>query len=351
MTNNLRIASDYKKAIRDSGYSIYDTIEIDDPELWIPTPTLEQILNDSLLNISVAGMPVRTRSKFVKEHVCQALGYPIPPSFRRTQPRFLGQDFDCYVQKSDNFQVFNEELSPNRRYVIVRIGSNDTITKVKVVTGEALALLDTTGTETLKYQARLGQFTKEESELISAQDTDRLKDFTSETVDLSRPTSPVDHPRVRQLLSIRAVYDRLRTIVGASFPDPGSDQERNRGAALHHLVCKHLGYTNYRDSGQFPDVPHQLLEVKLQTSPTIDLGRIRPDNGEPLNVPMIEGQRIRHCDVRYALFYGTTDGGTVIITHFFLSTGEAFFNRFSLMGGNVINKKIQISFPQNFFDY
>ena len=349
MTNDAVTTDDYIDAIRVSGLSIYDSIEIGDPELWIPTPELEEILDDSLRNISLAGLPLRTRSKMVKEHVCRALGYPVPSSFKKTQPRFPGQYFDCYVQKSNNLQVWNEELSPTRRYVIIRVDPGDTIVKVKVVTGDALSLLDTTGTLTQKYQARLIP-RDQETELVATSDTDRLKAFTSENVDLSRVASPVSHPRVKQLLPIHAVYNRLRTMVGTGFPDIGYDQERNRGAALHRLVCKHLGYSDYRDDGQFPDVRHQLLEVKLQTSPTIDLGLVRPDSEEALDVPMIEGQQIRHCDVRYALFHGTTDGTTVSITHFFLSTGEAFFSRFPQFGGKVLNKKLQIPLPSDFFD-
>ncbi|RMG80291.1 MAG: restriction endonuclease, partial [Chloroflexi bacterium] len=97
------------------------------------------------------------------------------------------------------------------------------------------------------------------------------------------------------------------------------------------------------------DVRHQLLEVKLQTSPTIDLGLARPDSEEPLDVPRIGGQQIRHCDVRYVLFYAKTDGQTVTLTHIFLTTGQKFFERFPQFQGNVLNKKLQIPLPANFF--
>ena len=81
----------YVEAIRRSGLSIYDAIEIGDPELWIPTPELEQLLNAAMSGISLARLPLRTRSKMVKEHVCRSLGYPVPPCFKKTQPRFPGQ--------------------------------------------------------------------------------------------------------------------------------------------------------------------------------------------------------------------------------------------------------------------
>lgn len=335
--------------IASSGLTIYDDVEVGDPSLWIPTPELEALLDAELLGVSLAGLPLRTRSKVVKEHVCKALGYPVPSSFRKTQPRFPGQMFDTYVQKSNNLQVWNEELSPTRRYVIIRVNAEDTITRVKVVTGDSLAELDTTGTLTQKYQARCipGEAA---SELVVAEDTALLRPFVSDRFSPSAAVTPVLHPAKGQLLPIALVYERLKTMVGQGFDDSGIDQERNRGAALHRLVCQALGYAGYQDDGRFPDVRHQLLEVKLQTSPTIDLGLVTPSSTEPLDVPQIDGRVIRHCDVRYAVFYAGTDGKRVELTHLFVSTGEAFFTRFPQFQGKVLNKKLQIPLPSGFFD-
>ena len=339
----------YVEAIQQSGLSIYDHIEVGDAELWIPTPELETLLNQSLSGLSLAGLPIRTRSKVLKQSVCKALGYPIPKSFKKTQPRFPGQFFDTYVQKSNNLQVWNEELSSIRRYVIIGLDTNSIIMKIKVVTGDTLAMLDTTGTLTQKYQARLIiGLTK--TELINEEDTLLLSPFVLAGIDLSVIGSPVNQPRAGELLPIREIFERLNGLVGISFTDKGADQERNRGADLHRLVCLHLGYNDYRDDGQFPDVRHQLLEVKLQTSPTIDLGLVCPDSTEALDVPQIERRQIRHCDVRYALFYAETDGTNVTLTHFFLSTGESFFNRFHKFQGKVLNKKLQIPLPRDFFE-
>jgi len=339
----------YVEAIRRSGLSIYDPIEIGDPELWIPTPELEQLLDAAMTGVSLSGLPLRTRSRVVKEHVCRALGYPVPSSFKRKRPRFPGQFFDTYVQKSNNLQVWNERLAPTRRYVVIRVGEGDIVTRVKVVTGDTLAALDTTGTLTQKYQARLIPGDTG-SELIAVEDTEPLRPLVRTDVDLAAVASPVNHPRAGQLLPIRGIFERLRPLLGESFPDIGHDQERNRGAALHRLVCGRLGYTDYRDDGQFPDVRHQLLEVKLQTSPTIDLGLVCPDSEEALDVPKIKGRRIRHRDVRYGLFYAVTDGENVTLTHLFLSTGEKFFTRFPQFRGKVLNKKLQIPLPADFFD-
>src|SRR5258708_7703534 len=108
-------------AISRSGLSIYDRIEVGDPELWIPAPELQALLDRGLRGLSLVGLPLRTRSKVVKGHVCRVLGYPVPSSFKKTKPRFPGQAFDTYVQKSNNLQVWNEELSGSRRYVLVRV--------------------------------------------------------------------------------------------------------------------------------------------------------------------------------------------------------------------------------------
>ena len=285
----------------------------------------------------------------MKEYICRALGYPVPPRFKRTRPRFPGQRFDTYVQKSNNLQVWNEELAPARRYVIVRVGPGDGITRVKVVTGTTLARLDTTGRLTQKYQARLIPGTQN-AELVTAEDTGLLQFIVQPGVDLGSVAGPTDQPQAGQILPIGEIFERLKYLVGESFIDAGSDQERNRGAALHRLVCQSLGYTDYRDDGQFPDVRHQLLEVKLQTSPTIDLGLVRPDNTQALDIPHLEGQQLRYCDVRYALFSARIDGKYVTLTHLFLSTGERFFTRFPQFQGKVLNRKLQIPLPTDFFE-
>jgi hypothetical protein len=338
--------SEYTAKIAQRGVSIYDSV---DSDLWIPTSDLETLLNTELVGMSLHRLPIRTRSKVVKQAVCRALGYPVPRSFKRTRPRFPEQRFDIYVQKSDNLQIWNEEISPSRRYVLIRVSPDDVITRVRVVTGDILASLDKTGTLTQKYQARLitGQ---KATELVASRDTDDLKPLLRERDHLVHfGNNPTDDPTVESLLPISAIFERLEPLVGHTFADVGYDQERNRGAELHRLVCQRLGYDDYQDTGAFPDIRHQLLEVKLQTSPTIDLGLVIPDSQEPLDIKIGENQ-IRPCDIRYALFYAHTDGDRVTLTHFYLTTGEAFFSRFPQFQGKVVNKKLQISLPADFFD-
>lgn len=337
------------EAIRASGMAIDAPIAIGDPKLWFTAPELEGVLDQAMRGLSFKGLPLRTRSKAVKQAICQALGYPVPSSFKKTQPRFLGQSFDVYTQKSNNLQIWNEELSASRRYVLVRLSDDDVVVRVKAVTGDTLALMDTTGTLTSKFQARCIP-TSRPAELVSRQDTERLREMLPTATPSVLKGLPIDNPVSNQLLPISTVFQRLSAIVGMDFEDAGADQERNRGAGLHRLVCKALGYSDYRDDGRFPDVRNQLLEVKLQTSPTIDLGLVRPESDEPLDVPMLSGCQVRHCDVRYAVFYGGIKNGKVILTHLMLSTGEGFFSRFTQFQGKVLNAKLQIPLPSRFFD-
>ena len=80
---------DYPQNIRESGLTIYDMINPSNTSLYIPIHILEDILSASLVGYSLAGLPLRTRSKCVKQEVCKALGYSIPNSFKKTQPKFL----------------------------------------------------------------------------------------------------------------------------------------------------------------------------------------------------------------------------------------------------------------------
>jgi hypothetical protein len=343
-----KLPADFVAAIRASGKDIYDEISRTDRDLWLASGMLEAILEQGLCGLSLAGLPLRTRSKVVKTGVCEALGYPAPRSFKRSKPRFPGQDFDVFIQKSNNLQVWNEAISPSRRYAIIRVAADDEITRVKVVDGLVLARLDTTGAITTKYQARVD--TGCETHVLTTRlDTAALQPYLGPGRKVGKLANPGDDPKVGALLPIADIFQSLSRLVGMTFDDPGADQERNRGAALHQMVCKTLGYTRYGDNGQFPNVRHQLLEIKLQTSPTIDLGLILPNSIEPLAVASL-GDTPRHCDTRYAIFCAQTDGAQVTLTHLFVTTGEGFFQQFRRFEGKVKNGKLQIPLPGSFFE-
>ena len=129
---------DYVGNIKKSGLTIYDFISKDDKELYIPNKELESILDKEMRGFSVDGLALRTRSKIVKSEVCRALGYPVPLSFKKTQPRYIGQNFDTYIQESLNVQIWNELVDQDRRYVFLELMMKRLLGVLKLLWGQNL---------------------------------------------------------------------------------------------------------------------------------------------------------------------------------------------------------------------
>lgn len=338
--------TNYIDNIVKSGLSIYDCVSVDNTELYIPTENLTDILSKALIGLSLNGLPLRTRSKVVKSKICEALGYPIPSSFKRTQPRFPGQNFDVYTQKSMNVQIWNEDVDPERRYVFLRASGDDTITCVKIISGDELAQYDYTGTLTKKYQATMNPY--HANRLFSDQDSQTILMWISEENTSLASVNPNSFPKSNQLLPIAEVYNRLLPLVGQSISYINAVQERNRGAELHSLICKSLGYSIYEDDGTYPDIANQLLEVKLQTSPTIDLGLHSPEDCKKITTV---GERTFYShDIRYAIFDSEVSDNKVLLKHLYIVSGTDFIKFFPLFKGKGQNAKLQLPLPSNFFD-
>ena len=329
-------------ALHDAGIGIYDNL----PSrcLFLSDDELRAALSAHLIGLSLAGLPLRTRSKVLKTEVCRALRLQPPSSFKKCQPRFPNQDFDTYIQKSANLQIWNEEISPTRRYVIIQLSSNDIITAIRVIRGSELAILDTTGTLTQKYQARVSPPVSG-MEVFSNAD---LLPVAMGRVDLTNQY-PLDPPSSDTLMPLQMMSELLLPAINHEFSYQGADQERNRGGNLHELVCSLLGYSTWADDGQFPDIKNQLLELKLQTSPTIDLGLYSPADSSPTDL-VINGHDILHDEVRYGVFIASVSNGIAKITGVALGYGRDFYTRFPQFQGRVVNRKIQIPLPANFFD-
>jgi hypothetical protein len=333
-------------AIAKSGNTIYDLLH-DGSEYLLTSSELEVVLRKGLLGFHL-NYSLRTRSKVLKSKVCEILGYPIPASFKKTKPRFPGQDFDTYVQKLNNLQIWNEEIIPTRRYVIIRLDEKSTVVGVRVVSGETLAALDTTGTLTRKYQAK-SRAPVTASLLLSQSDSysvlETLARLPNKSLVLRTGAGSALTIDFSRFLPISELYKKLVKLTGEHLTDPGLDQERNRGAALHLAVCNALDLPESTDTGSCPDITEQLLEIKLQTAATIDLGLISPDDTTPLDLL----PAVRHSDVRYAVYYGTVIGSEVRLDHVVLSRGADFFTFFQRFEGKVLNAKLQIPLPRDFF--
>lgn len=335
----------YPHNIAHSGLTIYDYISPADTDLYIPTYHLQAILEDAVIGLSLNGYALRTRSKVVKTKICNALGYPIPASFKKTQPRFPGQNFDVYTQKSLNVQIWNEEVDAARRYVFLRVDENDIISAVRVITGNELVQYDRTGTLTKKYQATMHSYG---SNICSQNDSATVYSWTADANTTLIGVNPNSYPQRNQLLRITEIYKRLLPMVGQSISYLDAVQERNRGAELHAMICDHLGYSIYEDDGTYPDIANQLLEIKLQTSPTIDLGLHSPEDGEQI---IAVGNTVFYSeDIRYAIFDGKVVNNRVVLQNLYLVTGADFAHYFPLFKGKGTNAKLQFPLPDGFFD-
>ncbi len=340
--------------IRQRGITIYTSLESTVPDV-IPNDELENILRNTLVGFH-CDWPQKTRAKIIRQRICETLGYPVPRSFARTRPKFPSQNFDVYIQVATNLQIWNAEIVPDRRYVLVLVDSvSKKVCNVKVLMGEHIAKYDRTGTLTTKFQASYIEPQEgKNSILVSRLDTKRIRDILPDhklKVDLSH-VSPTSYPTPEQLIPIENLYNSLKTLVGSTFSDPGPSQERRRGDELHRLIERTLGYGHHADPGSFPDIPNQLLEIKLQLEPTIDLGFVLPSGKDILaNIPAIGDTAIaRHCDVRYAVFRATTDNNTVNLVQLVLVKGEQFFEHFRQFGGRISNRKIQMHLPKSFWN-
>jgi hypothetical protein len=334
-----------REALTNLGFDIYQSLT-EYPEVVFTRGELQALLQHELVG-QVFDAPIKTRAKLAKQAVAAALGYPVPRTFRKAKPRFPGQDLDVYVQQSNNLQVWNDEVSPTRRYAVLGVDQSNQVTAVRVSEGAELAAFDTTGTLTSKYQAkrkagRIG------SSLVSKEDTDAFIAELAPTDDLAREALggllPGSAPTHGQVLTVSGLHARLLGLVGRVLED--SPSERLRGEQLHRAACVQLGLGSYSDTGRFPDIVCQALEVKLQQAGTIDLGLVSPDSE---GVAVTLSPRLRHCDVRYLIAYAVRKGDGLHIEHIVTTTGVAFFDEFQRFGGRVQNHKLQLRLPSKFF--
>lgn len=311
---------------------------------------LRRVLEDRFVGSDeLRELPIKTRGKRARVMACEALGYAVPKSFPRTQPRFGVEDFDIIVQQSNNYQPWNRDVRLSQRYVFVVLDSHQHVRSVHVVTGLDIANYPQTGTRTTKFQARFrGYNAGEVHAVVHGRDTPLLERFVSVHRHVRRATHVGVMPG-SGLLTLAELGQELEKLIGLGLKNPGATQERLRGQALHESVCDILGYDRYADTGQHPDLPNQLLELKLQTSPTVDLGLVDPASEEPLPPPFPAPLRI--CDVRYAVFGATnTDNETTRINSVHMVAGVNFARVFERMGGLVQNSKLQIRLPREWFD-
>ena len=309
---------------------------------------LQSILEKSLVGSGPFIGPNKTLSKALKVRIAEILGYETPKSFARRAGAIPAQDLDVFVQKTDNVQPWNGKLIVNRRYAVIRPDASGRIQAVRVVSGRDLLALDRTRSVTTKLQARVDPHISA-LQLVNARDTEAMTPFLSgDGMDL-RGADPLAPPRPGAVIPIRDLARCLMDLIDCAFDDPGPHADRGRGEIFHRLVLDHLGYAKRGDTGRLPDIPGQLVETKLQTRDTIDLGQHDPSSAQRLD-GQLGALGLAPRDVRYVVASGDIIDGKVHISRITLVSGAWFLTRFEPCRGRGQNEKLQIRLPRDFFD-
>lgn len=117
---------------------------------------------------------------------------------------------------------------------------------------------------------------------------------------------------------------------------------KQRGQQLERMVAYQLGYSVKQDSleGGYPDIKNQMLEVKVQDSPTIDLGKYSPQFEEQIN------DNFTTRTIRYLIALTNARDGA--IDGLIMCPGEELGKSFTYVAEKSF--KCQRSIPMSFFE-
>jgi len=126
-------------------------------------------------------------------------------------------------------------------------------------------------------------------------------------MDLANGDPLVNAPADPDLLfSLTEIAILIKPLMGIDSPrdDTGRILDvRPKGHWFEFEVAKRLGYHYPPGAGLFPDLRHQILEVKHHTgkSVTIDFGQHHPGSEDVIEARWNEKVKARVCDIRYLI--------------------------------------------------
>lgn len=294
--------------------------------------------------------------------------YEIVPPKGKGVPKITREFIDTYIVTSGssyNLQVWNRLPSSSTllikyesgeslkcddvRFVLVRIDPlKDKIASIIVLTSQYIVdHFGKFGKPTVKQQLLISSKVRKKiyespDKILSFPDSKKLSYFI--THDYFPPQSRmVEEPTIRELYSIALLKKMVaEKLIGKKLD---ASSTKKRGQALERLVLELLGYAIKENEllyGGFPDIRNQLLEVKVQDSTTVDLGRFSPEKEEFV----IEEKNITTFDIRYLI--ALTDPKTEIIEGIILTPGERLGDIFSYVSAE--SYKCQRAIKMSFFD-
>ena len=232
------------------------------------------------------------------------------------------------------------------RFVFVKINTNNkTISSVIVATPEYIVRrFGAFGVPTIKYQIIISDSKRKEiiqnpTSCYFCNDTLNMSLYTISN--FSDPKCKFsDAPVKGNILSLVCIKEKIvDSLIGTKLV---LSDTKTKGQFLERIVAGLLGYkADETLVGGYPDIPNQLLEIKVQDSPTVDLGKYSPSNPLIINREM----GLTTEDVRYLIALTNSDG---IIEGIILAPGCSLTNKFSLVSST--NYKCQRSIPMSFFN-
>lgn len=289
--------------------------------------------------------------------------YAVVPIKGKGVPHLLACLCDSYIVTTGdmyNLQVWNR--FPNTSNDLIRYKNNQTIkckdirfvfvkidTNTKMIQSIVIATPDYIvkkfgifGVPTIKYQMIVSDLKRNEiikgvSSCYFKEDTANMQQYTTDRF-VAPKHSISDLPQKGEILSLQCIKEKVDSLVGTQLV---VSDTKTKGQFLERVVANLLGYsTNDSLVGGYPDIPNQLLEVKVQDSPTVDLGKYSPSNPVVINNSM----NLTTEDVRYLIALTDENG---IIEGLILSPGSYLGDAFTFV--NDTNYKCQRSIPMSFF--
>lgn len=200
------------------------------------------------------------------------------------------------------------------------------------------------GIPTMKYQLIISdlkrrEITQSKSKCLFFDDTEKMSYHTTKEYRISSDKIS-EKPKSGNLLSINVIKNIVvDSLLGKNIANTDT---KNRGQALERIVADFLGYkVDETLTGGYPDIPNQLLEIKVQDSATVDLGKYSPSNPVVVNDEL----GLTTEDIRYLIALTDEKGA---IEGVILCPGKKLGSLFTFV--NDTNFKCQRSIPMSFFN-
>lgn len=307
--------------------------------------------------------------KLVTEHLLSnyipeaATEYEIVPPKQKGVPSFLREYVDTYIVTTGaayNLQVWNRNpnsasvqvdlkgeeslLASDVRFVLGKLSSDGTIESIVVMTPDYIE----------KTFGKFGKPTIKQQLIISNKKRDEIVKNRSLVVDdISLPADVIDE-KCGKIPADSSIKDDPEKVLPLSYIDTQitdsligerldvSLSTKQRGQQLERLVAYMLGYKKQQEmlDGGYPDIRNQMLEVKVQDSPTIDLGRYSPQFEESIN-DAFTTRTIRYLIALTNAMNGSIDGVVLV-------PGEELGKNFTYVAEKSF--KCQRSIPMEFFE-